>query len=31
MVNEYMAMIDEMMAVIIKVENCPRDPGRYVF
>ena len=29
--NKYVAAIDEIIAVIIKVKNCPKDPGRYVF
>ena len=29
--NKYVAAIDEIIAVIIKVKNCPKEPGRYVF
>ena len=29
--NKYIAAIDEMIPVIINVENCPIEPGRYVF
>ena len=29
--NIYIATIEEIKAVIINVENCPNDPGSYVF
>ena len=29
--NVYIAAIEEIMAVIINVKNCPADPGIYVF
>ena len=29
--NIYIATIEEIKAVIIKVENCPNEPGSYVF